>query len=171
MKISNYELKKIKTEIPRIFDLISDDSNNILKESGFRKIGFSIWNHWLQKDELNLIYAKTKAELKSRQNIFLVFLKSLYTENETFIFHYNNWKKQMFIEKPHSKNKLIKDAHLTNLNADGGGGFSLILPKYKAIVETGQDWSGTITYKKTQHTTEKEKSSSPTLNTQHTTKK
>lgn len=81
-------------------------------------------------------------------------MNALYVENEVFIFKYNNWKKKIVIEKPYSKQKLFINSNLINLSADGGGGFNLIIPKYKAILEVGFDWTGNLVYKENKNSDE-----------------
>lgn len=157
MKISNKELRLIKKEMPRVFQILSTDFfelDPILIANGYKKLAFCIWDHWLNENEVHLLTSNNKTELKRRQSNILQLLESLYVEKETFVYKYCNWKNKMVIRKPFSKVKLILNSNIQNLTLNGGGGFKLILPKYKAIVEMDFDWTGSIIFIENEFTTE-----------------
>jgi hypothetical protein len=112
-KLPKKTLSFIKSSLTELNYVLEGD-DKVVNSGFYKKIGISVFDHWLKEEEINQIYTEDKEEIKSRQNKFELSIKELFDFTEIYLWKYKRHGR-LFIYKPTSLEEILKICDFKNL--------------------------------------------------------
>lgn len=142
-KLTSKELSGIKTTFSNLqqvlegkYDLFPD----------YKIITISVFDHFLNENEIEEIYIDDLNEINRRRNLFINSIQNIFSNTVTYLWKYKRHNR-FFIHKTKSLRHLLMHCDIQNQNWATGQRYDIILPEFGAIYSEDFDWSNVIFYK------------------------
>ena len=145
--LRKFELTALKLSLPHFRNLLDQDQVTLNKH--YNQLAICVFDHWLRRDEMNILFSKDPEEIASRQQKNRAFIEGLFDLTTVWFWRYK--RDRPFVFSPENKGEVLRKCKLNEASADRGDFYSLVLPEVGAVYSESFDWTNTLSY----HTNEK----------------
>lgn len=143
INLSRSEVSNLKKMLPQYKRLLDEDEQIIKKY--YNQVAICIFDHWLERDEINLIFTKDKEEINSRRMKLESFITKLYSLTDVYFWRYKRHYRP-HVYKPRSLHDVLKYCNFDDLTEDRGESYNLVLPDFSAVYSESFDWTNRLLY-------------------------
>lgn len=137
--LPKFELNKIVQSLPNAKKQL------VIDRDIYKKVCVSVFDKWLDPDEVDQIWNFDLIELTRRRQKFEMIIKEFYELTDTYIWRYKRHNRIVFY-KPNSLTHLLKRCDTQNQNWWDGHRYDILLPEFSAIYGEEWDWTNIIWY-------------------------
>jgi hypothetical protein len=141
--LTSKELSEIKSTFSNLKQILEGEYD-LFPE--YKIITISVFDHFLNEDELDEIYINDLNEINRRRNLIINSIQNIFSNTVTYLSRYKRHNR-FFIHKTKSLRHLLLHCDIQNQNWDTGQRYDIILPEFSAIYSEDFDWSNVIFYK------------------------
>ncbi len=143
INLRSHEVCNLKKAFPQYKRMLDEDET--IHKKYYQRIAICIFDHWLTRDEVGLIFSTDIDEIVSRRKKMESLVVELYNSTEMYLWRYKRHYRP-HVYKPHSLSSILKYCDFGNLTENRGGKYSLVLPEYSAVYTESFDWTNRLLF-------------------------